>query len=47
MNMHREAAPLEEEKFLTPGVMVMLALMAVGLAFVATRFSSVSARSPI
>ena len=38
MNMHREAAPLEEEKFLTPGVMVMLALMAVGLAFVATRF---------
>jgi Ni/Fe-hydrogenase subunit HybB-like protein len=38
MNMHGEAAPIQEEKFLTPGVMVMLALMAVGLAFVATRF---------
>ncbi len=38
MNMHPEAAPIEEEKFLTPGVMVMLALMAVGLAFVAARF---------
>ena len=38
MNMHGEAAPVEEEKFLTPGVMVMLALMAVGLAFVAARF---------
>ncbi len=38
MNMHSEAAPVSEEKFLSPGVMVMLALMAVGLAFVAARF---------
>jgi octaheme c-type cytochrome (tetrathionate reductase family) len=38
MNMHAEAAPIKEEKFLTPGVMVMLALMAVGLVFVAARF---------
>ena len=38
MNMHGDAAPLEEEKFLSPGVMVMLALMAVGVAFVAARF---------
>ena len=38
MNMHGEAAPIQEERFLTPGVMVMLALMAVGLAFVAARF---------
>jgi octaheme c-type cytochrome (tetrathionate reductase family) len=38
MNMHHEAAPLAEEKFLTPGVMVLLALMAVGLAFVIVRF---------
>jgi len=38
MNLHSEAAPIEEEKFLTPGVMVLLALMAVGLAFAAARF---------
>jgi hypothetical protein len=38
MNMHGEAAPVKEEKFLTPGVMVMLALIGVGLAFVAARF---------
>ena len=38
MNLHAEAAPVEEEKFLTPGVMVLLALMGVGLAFVAARF---------
>jgi octaheme c-type cytochrome (tetrathionate reductase family) len=38
MNLHGEAAPVEEEKFLTPGVMVLLALMGVGLAFVAARF---------
>jgi len=37
MNHHEQAAPVEE-KFLTPGVMVMLAFMAVGLAFVAARF---------
>jgi len=35
--IHEEAAPIEE-KFLTPGVMVMLAFMAVGLAFAAARF---------
>ena len=35
--IHEEAAPVEE-KFLTPGVMVMLAFMAVGLAFAAARF---------
>ena len=28
MNIHMGAAPVEEERFLTPGVMVMLALMA-------------------
>jgi octaheme c-type cytochrome (tetrathionate reductase family) len=38
MNLHSEAAPVEEEKFLTPGVMVLLALMAVGAAFAAARF---------
>lgn len=38
MNVPSEAAPVAEERFLTPGVMVMLALMAVGLAFVAARF---------
>ena len=37
MMLHEEAAPVEE-KFLTPGVMVMLAFMAVGLAFAAARF---------
>ncbi len=36
-NDHVEAAPVEE-KFLTPGVMVMLAFMAVGLAFIIVRF---------
>ena len=38
MNIHMEAAPVAEERFLTPGVMVMLALMAIGLAFGAARF---------
>ncbi|MGD8961649.1 MAG: Ni/Fe-hydrogenase cytochrome b subunit, partial [Desulfobacterales bacterium] len=38
MNIHTDAAPVEEERFLTPGVMVMLALMAIGLAFGAARF---------
>ena len=37
MNLHEEAAPVEE-KFLTPGVMVLLAFMAVGLVFAAARF---------
>jgi octaheme c-type cytochrome (tetrathionate reductase family) len=37
MNTLESAAPVEE-KFLTPGVMVMLALMAIGLAFTAARF---------
>ena len=37
MNLHEGAAPVEE-KFLSPGVMVMLALMFVGLAFAAVRF---------
>ena len=37
MKSHEAAAPVEE-KFLTPGVMVLLALMAVGGAFVAVRF---------
>jgi len=37
MNTHEKAAPVEE-KFLTPGVMVMLALMVIGGAFVAARF---------
>ena len=37
MNMHENAAPVDE-KFLTPGVMVMLGLMVVGAAFAAGRF---------
>ncbi len=37
MNIHEQAAPVEE-KFLTPGVMVMLALMAIGGAFLVARF---------
>ncbi|MBW2108040.1 MAG: Ni/Fe-hydrogenase cytochrome b subunit, partial [Deltaproteobacteria bacterium] len=37
MMAENHAAPVEE-KFLTPGVMVMLAFMAVGLAFAAVRF---------
>ncbi len=37
MNNHEVAAPVEE-KFLTPGVMVMLSLMAMGLAFAVARF---------
>jgi len=37
MNTHEKAAPVEE-KFLTPGVMVMLALMVIGGAFVLVRF---------
>ena len=37
MNTHETAAPVEE-KFLTPGVMVMMALMVIGGAFVAVRF---------
>jgi octaheme c-type cytochrome (tetrathionate reductase family) len=37
MNTHEIAAPVEE-KFLTPGVMVMLALMVIGGAFVLARF---------
>jgi len=37
MKSHEEAAPVEE-KFLTPGVMVMLAFMGVGLIFAAARF---------
>ncbi len=37
MNLHEHAAPVEE-KFLSPGVMVMLAFMAVGFAFTAARF---------
>ncbi|MBT8350140.1 MAG: Ni/Fe-hydrogenase cytochrome b subunit, partial [Deltaproteobacteria bacterium] len=37
MNNHEVAAPVEE-KFLTPGVMVMLSLMAMGFAFVVARF---------
>jgi len=37
MNYPEEAAPVEE-KFLTPGVMVILSLMAVGAAFAAARF---------
>ncbi len=38
MTGHEAAAPVEE-KFLTPGVMVMLALMAVGGAFAVVRFA--------
>ncbi|MGB5987489.1 MAG: Ni/Fe-hydrogenase cytochrome b subunit [Desulfobacterales bacterium] len=37
MNSHEAAAPVEE-KFLTPGVMVMVALMGIGAAFVIVRF---------
>lgn len=37
MNGHEAAAPVEE-KFLTPGVMVMVALMGIGGAFAITRF---------
>ncbi|MEN8244429.1 MAG: tetrathionate reductase family octaheme c-type cytochrome [Thermodesulfobacteriota bacterium] len=37
MNTHKKAAPVEE-KFLTPGVMVMLGLMVIGGAFIAARF---------
>ena len=37
MNMHENAAPVDE-KFLTPGVMVMLGLMAIGAAFAISRF---------
>lgn len=37
MSHHDEAAPVQE-KFLTPGVMVMLGLMVIGGIFVATRF---------
>ncbi len=37
MNTHKIAAPVEE-KFLTPGVMVMMALMVIGGTFVAIRF---------
>ncbi|MBW2679085.1 MAG: Ni/Fe-hydrogenase cytochrome b subunit, partial [Deltaproteobacteria bacterium] len=37
MNTHEMAAPVEE-KFLTPGVMVMLGLMVIGGAFVIVRF---------
>ncbi len=37
MKNHEEAAPVDE-KFLTPGVMVMLAFMAVGFAFAVARF---------
>ena len=37
MSHHDEAAPVQE-KFLTPGVMVMLGLMCIGGVFVAVRF---------
>lgn len=37
MTSHEQAAPVTE-RFLTPGVMVMLALMAVGAVFAAARF---------
>ncbi|MBT4288567.1 MAG: Ni/Fe-hydrogenase cytochrome b subunit, partial [Deltaproteobacteria bacterium] len=36
MNQHENAAPVEE-KFLTPGVMVMIILMVIGLAFTIVR----------
>ena len=36
MSAHEEAAPVKE-KFLTPGVMVMLVLMAIGFTFIAVR----------
>ena len=38
MTAHEHAAPVVDEKFLTPGVMVMLGLMAVGGAFALARF---------
>ncbi len=37
MNNHHKAEPVEE-KFLTPGVMVLLGFMGIGFAFVAARF---------
>jgi len=37
MNAHEHAAPVRE-KFLTPGVMVLLVLIAIGTAFMAARF---------
>ncbi len=37
MSMHENAAPVDE-KFLTPGVMVMLGLMAIAAAFAVSRF---------
>ena len=37
MSSREMAAPVEE-KFLTPGVMVMLSLMGIGFAFAAARF---------
>ena len=37
MSSHEAAAPVEE-KFLTPGVMVMIALMGIGAAFTIARF---------
>ena len=39
MSVHEEAAPVVDEKFLTPGTMVMLALMAIGGAFAVARFA--------
>ncbi len=36
MNLHENAAPVEE-KFLTPGVMVMISLMAIGFIFIIAR----------
>ncbi|RLC30051.1 MAG: Ni/Fe-hydrogenase cytochrome b subunit, partial [Deltaproteobacteria bacterium] len=39
MNPHENAVPLQkEERFLTPGVMVMLGFMGVGFAFMIARF---------
>jgi len=38
MNEHHEAAAPVEDKFLTPGVMMLLALMFVGFAFAVVRF---------
>jgi Ni/Fe-hydrogenase subunit HybB-like protein len=38
MNSHQHPAAPVEEKFLTPGVMVMLGLMAIGGAFIIARF---------
>ncbi len=37
MTAHEQAAPVQE-KFLTPGVMVLLSFIAIGLAFAASRF---------